>query len=475
VVANASGAVRTGVVQVLLKESTVPLDQPVELRDGRDGRVLPFVIEPQSNSLHRESGRWLSVQVRDVAAFGFVRLDVQAAESEPDAPMLHARADVPLRELFTLESEHLRVEVDEETSSIRSIREKNTGRELVDQRSVVGLNAYIYDEYGSSGAGVDHLADKLWVSDRLELLASRTVGGAAVLVERVSDAVEERLVHEFAAKGVESVRVTLRLRRGEPRLLIANRLTKPVTRTKESAYIAFPFQAEQPVVRYVVTGGVTGDGMPHVPGAPQHMRAIRNWVSIEDGPDAVVWVTKDAPLVQPGTISIPYAPFPPSTSPSQAATVFSWPHNNLWDTNFPIEQGFTADFEYAVGVRERGGQGLEAVAMATAADLVRPLVGVSARGRGDALREAVAELLSIYDERVQLVSVVAGEDERSSLVRLQSWADEAVTVTLELGTSLASATRATFSGDPLSPLTVEGSSVVVEMQPFDVAAVSITR
>ncbi len=473
IVANASGSVRTGVVRFLLKESTVPLDQPIALRDGRSGERLAHVEEEQANPLHRESGRWVRAQVVDVPAYGFVRLDVLATEERPVAPVVHDMTAAPIGELFALENEYLRVEVDPATSSIRSIRELATGRELVRERSVAGFNAYVYDTYGSSGAGVNHLANKLWSSDRLELLASRTTGGPAVLVERVSDAVEERLVYAFAGDGVDEIRVTLRLRRGEPRLLIANRVRKPVTRTKESGYFAFPFAGDDPVVRFEVSGGVTGDGLPHIPGAPQHMRAIRNWVTIEDGDAAVAWVTKDAPLVQPGGISLPYAPFPLSTSPIEAGTVYSWLHNNVWDTNFPIEQGFTATFEYAVGVRARPTEAVEAVALRTTADLVRPLAAVPV-GSGGATR-AEAELLDLDDDRVRLVSVVAGDDERSSIVRLQSLADEETTVTLGFSVEVASAERATYLGDVVGDLAIEGSSVRVPLAPFESVAVLIRR
>ncbi|KQO63436.1 glycoside hydrolase family 38 C-terminal domain-containing protein [Curtobacterium sp. Leaf261] len=482
VVANASGSTRTGVVRLLLKESTVPFAQHVELRDGRTGAVLPHVVEPQSNSLHRESGRWISAQVTDVPGFGFVRLDVHPTEVEPEPSTVHDPTANPLGELFRLENEYLRVEVDPHTSSIRSIVELATGRQLVEQHAPTGFNAYVYDEYGSSGAGVNHLANKLWSTDRLELLASRTTGGPAVLVERVSDAVEERLTYAFAAGGVDEVRVTLRLRHGEPRLRIANRLAKPVTRTKESAYFAFPFAAEDPTVRSEVSGGVTGDGLQHIPGAPQHMRAIRNWVTIEDGQHGVAWVTKDAPLVQPGAISLPYAPFPQSTSPLQPATIYSWLHNNVWDTNFPIEQGFTATFEYAVGVRQHSAQRLEAVALTTTSDLVRPLSAVPATV-GPRSDRAVADLLTISDERVRLVSVVAdgdGDGDRdgddgSTIVRLQSVADEPTTVTLGVGIDVVSAERTTYLGDRTGDVEVDGRRVRLTLAPFEAVGVRLRR
>jgi len=475
VVANASGVTRTGAVRFLLKESTVPLDAGVGVRDGRTGAPLGLVVEPQSNSLHRESGRWLTVQLTDVPAFGFVRIDVLPADGAPASSRVHDAMTTPAADLFSLENEYLRVRVDPHTSTIRSVVEVATGREIVEQDAPAGFNGYVYDEYGSSGAGVNHLSNKLWSSDRLELLAGRTTGGPAVLDERVSDAVEERLVYRFAAAGVDGVTVTLRLRHGEPRLRIENRLEKPVTRTKESAFFAFPFAATEPLVRYEVSGGVTGDGLPHVPGAPQHMRAVRNWVSVQDGDDAVVWVTKDAPLVHPGTISLPYAPFPASTAPNRAATVYSWLHNNVWDTNFPIEQGFTATFEYAIGVRAHTAEPIEAVAVQTTADLVRPLAAVPASGVGTADR-ASAELLTISDPRVRLVSVVAGDDEQTSIVRLQSFADEPVDVELAFGVAVDDAVRSTYLGDDTgAPVDLVDGVVRTSLAPFEAAAVRIRR
>lgn len=475
VVANAAGAARTGTVRFLLKESTVPLDVDVEVRDGRTGTPLGLVVEPQSNALHRESGRWVTVQLADVPAFGFVRIDVTRAEDTVPEPLIHDALTTPAADLFSLENAYLRVAVDPRTSTIRSVVEVATGREIVEQDTPAGFNGYVYDEYGSSGAGVNHLANKLWSTDRLELLASRTTAQAAVLVERVSDAVEERLVYRYQAAGVDAVTVTLRLRHGEPRLRIENRLEKPVTRTKESAFFAFPFAAADPVVRYEVSGGVTGDGLAHVPGAPQHMRAIRNWVSVEDGDDAVVWVTKDAPLVHPGTISLPYAPFPASTAPSRSATVYSWVHNNVWDTNFPIEQGFTATFAYAIGVRADTAEPVESVAVQTTADLVRPFAAVPASGSGAADR-ASAELLTISDPRVRLVSVVAGDDEHTSIVRLQSFADEPVDVELAFGVPVDTAARSTYLGDDTgAALEVDGDAVRTTLAPFAAAAVRISR
>lgn len=472
VVANVAGTRRCDAVRLLVKESHVPLDVPLAVVDARTGETVPHTVEPQSNSLHRESGRWITFPVADAPEVGYVRFDLVAADRAPDAPTVHPLRTTTRAQLLTLENAHLRVEVDDERSAIRSIIEKSTGREWVNDASVVGFNAYIYDTYGSSGAGVNHLANKLSVSPRLELLATRTLAKPAVVIERVDDAVEQRLVYEYAAQGVESVRVTLRLRHGEPRLLVENRVAKPSTRVKESGYFAFPFAADDPVVRFEVSGGVAGDGRAHIPGAPQHMRAVRNWVTVADGEHAVAWVTKDAPLVQSGSIALPYAPFPASTAPVEPGTLFSWFHNNVWDTNFPIEQGFTATFSYAIGVRAAADQSIEGLAIESAASLTSPLRGIAARGRGGEQR-ASAAVLALSDDRVRLIGLHAGEEPGWTAVRVQSFADEPLELTITPAAPLAQARRTTLLGDDRGDLEVAGGAVTLPLTPYETAAVRL--
>lgn len=469
-VVNAAGHARSSQARVLVKESLVPLDADFAVLDSRTGAVVPHTVEAQGNSLHRESGRWITFPVADAPGVGWVRFDLVAADEPAAAPVVHPLQSAPREQLLVLENEHLRVEVDDRRSVIRSIVEKATGRDWVNTESAAGFNAYVYDTYGSSGAGVNHLANKLSVSPRLELLASRTVARPSIVLERVDDAVEQRLVYEFAADGVDSVQVTLRLRHGDSTLLIENRVSKPVTRVKESGYFAFPFAAEDPTVRFEVSGGVTGDGIAHIPGAPQHMRAIRNWVSVADGADAIAWATKDAPLVQTGSIALPYSPFPASTSPHEPSTVYSWFHNNVWDTNFPIEQGFTATFTYAVGVRSRDGQSVPALATETASAAARPLLSIPAAGRGATSTEA--SFVRIDDDRVALVGVGAADETGWSRVRLQSFADEAVQLTVEVEGADA-ARRTTLLGDVRGDLGVEAGVIAVELAPFETVGVEV--
>lgn len=467
---NTAGFPRSTTVSLFVRESRVPLDEPVVVRDARTGKTLPSETVPQTNPENRAAGRFVRVHVPDVPALGSVRLTVHRSGAAASA----ATTGTP--EPLVLENEHLRVEVDLERSHVASIRDKATGREIVDQDAVVGMNGYVYDTYTTAG-GYNHQSNKTSVSAELELLGSRTTAGPAHVVERVSTPVEERLTYQYAADGVHHVRVTLVLPRGAARLEVTNRLAKPATMTKESAYLAFPFAVPEPRVRYEITGGVTGPDLPQVPGAPQHMRAVRDWVTFDDDELAVAWVTADAPLVHPEVISLPYAPFPESMTPRQPATVYSWVHNNVWDTNFPAEQGFETSFRYAIGVR-RAGESLSTAALAarTAAELTRPVLGVLATARpgAPAAEHAERSLLGLDDDRVRLVALVGTGTAGESLVRLQSYAEEPLVVRLRPGVDVAAAATATYLGDRLADLQVTADGVAVPIDPQGTVAVLLT-
>jgi glycosyl hydrolase family 38 len=489
--ANTTPAARTAEVRLFVRESRVPLERPLSVTDGRTGAKLSTVEEQQTNPVHRDAGRWLRVLVPDVPPFGLVRLDVTAIGGQTGADAatpteLHltgsgetaaAPTSLPTDDDLVLENDHLRVRTDLARACVASIVEKATGRELVDQDAVVGFNGYVYDTYTTAG-GYNHQANKTSVSEELELLGSRTLARPAVLLDRVDDELEQRVTFEYAAEGVKSARTTVRLGRHDPYVVFDNRFDKPATMAKESAYLAFPFAMADPTVHYEITGALTGTDLAHVPGAPQHMRAVRSFVSLSDVDGPVAWVTRDAPLVEPETIALPYAPFPDSTAPRQPGTVYSWVHNNLWDTNFPSQQAFEATFRYAVGVR-RAGETLDADALAlrTAYEIDHPLLGVAAHGPADPAVPAELSLLTLDDPRVTVrgaVLVPADGGGADLLVRLQSLATEPVQTLLRCAFPVTAASDASYLGDTAGPAAVDGDGIAVSLPRLGTAAVRLS-
>jgi hypothetical protein len=440
-VVNTRGRARTDTVRFFLPESVLPLDVPARVVDGRSGRALPVDAEPQTNDLHRSAGRFLHVSVTDVPPLGTVRLDVMPADT----------ADEPVHgESTTLENEFLAVRVDLRGNRIASITDKSTGAELVDADAVFGFNGYVYDRYATAG-GFNHQSSKTVADDSMHLLAGREVAPAAVLVERTSSAVAETLVYECVPPGGAKLRTTLTLRHGVARLDIANHLAKPATMTKESAFFAFPFALPDPVVRMEATGGTVGTDLPLVPGSARHMRAIRRWATLTAGGTAVGWATHDAPLVQHGNIAIPYVPYPPSVPGQEPGTLYSWVHNNIWDTNFPSEQAFEQTFRYSVAVGRDGESQSPAALGIRAAEPGHPLHAVRAYGEPGGAAET--SLFAVDRPEVRVVGLLA-QDDGACLVRLQSFADEPVTIGLRPALPFDETLRCSYlgaNGVPVAP------------------------
>jgi hypothetical protein len=492
-VVNTCSWARTETARLFLPESTAALDAPVRVVDARTGAVLPAATEEQRNDRHRAAGRFLNVAVADLPACGAVRLDVVPADAaDPAAPARDAVRDTAPADPAVLENEHLRVTVDLRHACIGSILDKHTGRELVRQDAAVGFNGYLYDEYATAG-GFNHQSSKTVADDSMHLLASRRTAPPAALVDRRTDATGQTLVYECAPAGARRLRVTVRLPHGAARIDLENRLDKDATLTKESAFFAFPFALEDPRVRMEATGGVTGTGLATVPGSARHMRAVRRWVSLADGAQHAALATVDAPLVQVGGIAIPYVPYPPSMPRQEPATVFSWVHNNIWDTNFPAQQGFDHVFRYSVGFAraEPSGGGAEGAGPAaggaegsdaafgerlgarTAAVASHPPVPVRARARAVAEPPAELGFLTLDDPRVRLVGLTAPGD-GTVVVRLQSLTEAAVVCRVATPFPLAGAAATTYLGlAPVELVADPDGAVPVEVPPLGTAAVAL--
>jgi len=366
---NPSSFPRTDLVRVFLPERSLEA-APFELVDLARGEPVPFVREPQENAPFRPRGGWLRFLARDVPPIGYTRYGLRGAGRPGESP-------VATPDGAGLATDRLAMELDLPTASIRSLVDRRANRDLVAAGAPFGFNAHIFDRYASA-PGFNHLSSRITTSGPW-LLGSRKTAQYGLVTSRESNAVWERVTVRAAVDGADWLETTLTLPHGVPRLHIANRLHKPSTMEKESLYLAFPFAVEEPEIAFEVTGGVVSGSSPRVPGSAHHFRAIRHWATITgDGTPAIAWATREAPLVQVGNIHLPYAPFAPTipTQQAHAATLFSWALNNLWDTNFPPQQGGEMTFHYTVATGDEADP--MALGRETAAATAMPLVGIVA-------------------------------------------------------------------------------------------------
>jgi len=462
-VTNSSIWERTDEVVAFLPESRVPLEQPVVVIDARTNKELDFYETPQVNPKHRNAGRYLHVLIKEISATGVMRLDIKASKSPKDISK-------KISEDLRLENEFYSVVIDPKTSSISSIYSKTAKKEIVRQDSVVGFNGYIYDEYASQG-GWNHQSGRMEGNTRLDLLATRSLTRPAFVLDRGANSVSEWLTIESKAPGSSWIRTKISLNSGVDRVDIENRIYKEATMTKESGYFAFPFAIDDATARVEVSGGMIGTGLPLVPGSALHMRAARRWVSFEDKELAVALAIHDAPLIQMGGIALPYAPFPPTMGDPEPATVYSWIYNNIWDTNFPPQQGFEMNFKYSVGAARttnvgESGPALGARVAAGKSRRLRAILGTNPNGK----TLSDFNLVSVEDPRVRLVGMTTLDDGRI-LLRLQSFATSNINLKLQVNDCLTDPFVATFLGERLSRLEMHGNQVTLPMEKLAVGAI----
>lgn len=408
---NPATRARTDVVRAFLPRDVVGVDVPIALVDARTGETLPHheeFVDPDDWPT-RPIGRHVHAVVPDVPGYGYVRLDVVPGETQAPEP-------VELGEAPVIENEFYRVTYDVREGYIGSIFDKRAGRELVNGEAAAGFGQYVYDQYATA-PHFNHLSGHVGAHDRT-LLGDRAIGRHATITKCQRTAVGEKLVVELHAKGVDWIRTTIELHYGVPRLDLTYQLAKQGTPAKEAVFLAFPFAASQ-ATAWELTGGVGGPGVPRVPGSAEYMLPIRHWIAFEDPELTVAWVTMEAPLVQLGTIHMPYAPFPP-TLDQEDGTVYSWALNNIWDTNFPAQQQGETTFRYAVA-SEAGALGRRLGATA-ASGLTEPFVGALITGS-----PAAAETYASVDHPDVLITSIGHEG-----VRLQSLAAEPVEATVGL-------------------------------------------
>ena len=450
-VVNPATATRADVVEAFLPREIVPLDVPVALTDSRTGTPVPHgesVVHPDDWPT-RPIGRKLRAVVPDVPGLGFVRLDVVPAGAPAAEPEDLGRDG-------SIENEFYRVRFDLGDGVITSVFDKASGRELVNQDALAGFGQYIHDRYGTA-PHVNHLSGHVTVKDTT-LLSSREIGRRAVIRKAQRTPAGERLVIEMSGEDLDWLRLTIELHRGVPRVDLTYQLAKRPIDAKESIFVAFPFAASGPPAAWELTGAVGGGSAPRVPGSAEHLAVIRHWAAFEDPELTIAWATLEAPLVQFGTMHLPYAPFPPTVD-HEPGTVYSWPLTNIWDTNFPGQQAGEMTFRYAVA--SAPAVAARQLGAATAAGLTDPLLAVLATGSGDPAPASHA-FCSVSHPDVRATSIGRSRLGHDLVIRLRSLAPEPVETEVAVPAAIAAATCTAGERDA-SPAEVRDGRVRVTL------------
>ncbi len=423
VVVNPTMHARTDLVQAFVPASRFAQGADIGVADLEDGSSVPCTareLDQKDHDASRPRGSDLSFLAADVPPFGYRAFRLASRDGSGPEPSGQAGRDAdggaaqqPNHAVLRNDAFELRYDLAE--GCISSLTDRRTGAELVAAGSIFGFGQYVYDRFATAPR-FNHLSSKV-ENRRLELLGERAVAQHAALIERSTTQLWDRLTVRLAAPGTSWLDLTITLPAGIDRLDLQYRLSKPDEESKESGYLAFPFNVSGQHLRAEITGGVYTRQAPRIPGAAEHMRAIRHWVRIPDAARSICWASLDAPLVQFGNIHLPYAPFPGTleAEPAAQTTIYSWLFNNVWDTNFPSSQGGEVSYRYAICAADpAAGDG---PAQALAASVTTPMLATVRGGMLPGAAASGAFCIPAGDPEVLAIRRSRGDGDLSVLVQ----------------------------------------------------------
>ncbi len=357
-----------------------------------------------------------------------------------------------------MENEFYRVSLDPKSGALKSILDKETGRELIDAQSDYRLGELIYV---SGGEGSHAISSNLKGLPAPKFTYHRQKG---VRVTQANGPVFGELASEATAEKFPKITLRVRLYHGLKRVDVRCELDKEETTAKEGVYIAFPFAFD------VERGGLWLEYPDAItePLKDQHSSACRDWYAVQrwlaasDGEATVVLSPLDSPLVTLGGLTA-------STWPRQLslkrAHVFAYVMNNYWYTNYKASQGGRQVFRFSLTSARGGFSKRDAVVRGW--EMYSPTVAQSGGGPLKPVRSAPAgSLVGVEPAGLPLMAFKQAEDENGFVFRVCDFSG----VGGKLKLTLPRAARETFTCDLVETQVVKqdshGKTVTAPLKPF---------
>jgi alpha-mannosidase len=303
-----------------------------------------------------------------------------------------------------LSNNFISVQIDTTTGRISSAKSLTNGYEYVDAK--VGLNAYQYVTGVHNGKDYPHKPTtnsnvSVGVKEKGPLLVSLTV--------------------KSIADGLKSLTSEICLYRNAPLIKVVNILDKISTRTKEAVHFGFGFNVPNSTNRIEMPWSIVRPNTDQLARANKNWFAFQRWVDISNDSCGVTWSAIEAPLIEWGALSgyildgARLAGLWQKEAP-QSATLYSWPLNNHWDTNFPLEQGGIIKQTYVVTFHNK----YDVVAANRfGLETHRPLIVVQAK------KNIIEKpLFSISNPKLVISTLQRTADNKGLLLRVKSVSDK---------------------------------------------------
>jgi len=304
------------------------LEKGREIVDSVTGATVPVEVVSESAHLNR-----VQFMATGVPAVGYKVFSLRPSKVLPPQEVTGTAT--------TLESRYYRVALDPASGSVRSIYDKELGKELVNQQSAYPFGQYLYVSGGDQRPNTLLQYRTVRLEPRLQIDPARN--GHLISVTRTPYGWMARLASSDA--NTPSINSEIRLFENQKKIEFIEDIDKTAVRTREAVYFAFPFAMDAPQFQYEIQTGVVDPAKNMVPGAGHDWFSVQHWVSVQqDGLSATV-LPLDSSLVTLGDI---YRGAWPENFGTRPGTIFAFAMNNYWSTNYNGAQGGHIRLRYVV-------------------------------------------------------------------------------------------------------------------------------
>ncbi len=370
-----------------------------------------------------------------------------------------------------LENRYYRVTLDVESGGVKSIVDKELGREIVNTSSPYRFDQYLYVTGGDKWpTRIQHFGSAIPIP---QLTIHNSERGRLISVTQEPFGIVARL--ESSALNTPKISTEIILFDKQKKIGFTNRVHKKKVYTKEGVYFAFPLMMDRPRFRYDLQNGFVNPASDQMPGAGKEWFSVQHWVEAQqDGVSAAI-VPVDAFLVTLGDIVRGKWP---KVFNERKGTIFSYVMNNYYFTNWPASQGGDFTFRYFfTSARELTPEYLSHFARAEMTPLEVDIITRNDKetARPGPLPADQGSFIDIDQPNVVLVTWKQAENEDGMILRFVEVAgnEAAVNVRIPL-LKVQSAWNCNAMEQNGSPLATSEHGLSFSVKPFQIITVRVT-
>ena len=358
--------------------------------------------------------RDLAFVARDVPPLGYKVFKIGSSPLKPSENVTAGRNK--------LESRFYRIEIDPGTGGVSSIYDKQSGRELVDDRAAHKVNQFVMR----------------WIQ------SGKIEGPRDVTVRKgQSGPVLGSITIEAQGPGCPQITQQITLYDRIKRIDFASRILKDSTPLQE-IYFAFPFRMDEPDFRFEGSNSVIEPFRDQFPGSNTNYYAVQHWADISDGQFGITLSPVESHLLEFGGLWPNYCSQahhgidPPGygadfVSPQQVTKghMYAFVMSSNFRTNFQPVQQSEILFRYSLTTHKGDWRQGNCARFGWAA--ANQFIVDDVRGRKDRLLAPdSASFCSVETPNVMLTTLKRAEDGDGLIIRLIETQGEPTTATVRL-------------------------------------------